>query len=239
MDLPIDQQIADALIELVSTTGEEDQYPDEAHLLSEHRERFYELYKTNGLIASLTHRVLMNRVVAHYFVVVLRDLRELWLEEEELRVFSPVAYPFSIQQYRHYVERVFRYSIVLGWPGGLPVIQFPMLDDQSEFIHGQAYYSGLILGLLGLGLVLGVVVMLNLVDKYGNPPQASRLKPDYLVLIPLQLALVLLMGQLWLWGGFIYLVGGFGVLVVSSIPIVLAKARNRLMQQTDQEDGVQ
>lgn len=187
--------------------------------------------------------LLLAGLISTYIVSVLAympPITEITLgAEEELRVFSPVAYPFSIQQYRHYVERVFRYSIVLGWPGGLPVIQFPMLDDQSEFIHGQAYYSGLILGLLGLGLVLGVVVMLNLVDKYGNPPQASRLKPDYLVLIPLQLALVLLMGQLWLWGGFIYLVGGFGVLVVSSIPIVLAKARNRLMQQTDQEDGVQ
>jgi hypothetical protein len=88
MDSPMDQQIADALIELVSTTGEDYQYPDEAHLLRHHKDRFYELYKTNGLIASLTHRVLMNRVVAHYFVVVLRDLRELWLEEEVQLAFA-------------------------------------------------------------------------------------------------------------------------------------------------------
>ncbi len=53
MDSSIDQQIADALVELVSTTGEEYQFPEAAHLLREQKERFYETYKTNSLIVSL------------------------------------------------------------------------------------------------------------------------------------------------------------------------------------------
>lgn len=81
MKSPIDQQIVDALIGLVSATGEEYQYPDEASLIEQHRERFYELYKSDDTIATLTHRVLTNRVVAHYFCVVLGHMKDLWQEE--------------------------------------------------------------------------------------------------------------------------------------------------------------
>ncbi|TFF96698.1 hypothetical protein EU546_00880 [Candidatus Thorarchaeota archaeon] len=145
--------------------------------------------------------------------------------EEELRLGLPAAYPFSVQQYRDYAEGVFSYSIVLGWPRGLPVIQFPLYDDQSEFIRAEAYYSGLMLGILGLALMATVVVLLFVFDRYRTPQSKSRLKPDYLVLVPLQTALLLLMGQLWLWGGVIYFVGGLGVLVISSIPTLLGIGR--------------
>lgn len=155
--------------------------------------------------------------------------------EEELRVFSPVAYPFSVQQYRDYAVRGFRYSIVLGWPRGLPVIQFPLLHDQSEFIHGQAYYSGLIMGMLGLGIVLATVISLGLLDSHRSPPREPKLTPAYLVLVPLQIALVLLMGALGASGGTIYVAGGVIVLVVSLIPAISEMSKQ---EPTEEEESL-
>jgi len=48
------------------------------------RERFMKLYRTDGSIASLTHKVLLNKNMAHCFCAVMSEVKELW-EEPEMR----------------------------------------------------------------------------------------------------------------------------------------------------------
>ncbi|MHA1907079.1 MAG: hypothetical protein ACW98Y_07280 [Candidatus Thorarchaeota archaeon] len=86
-------------------------------------------------------------------------------DDEALRVFSPAAYPFSIQQYRDYENRLFSYAIAIGWPEGTLIIQRRIMDDQSEFIHMEHYSSGLSLGLILLAGMITSVAILSLIDR--------------------------------------------------------------------------
>ncbi|MFO7835118.1 MAG: hypothetical protein R6V83_00540 [Candidatus Thorarchaeota archaeon] len=64
------------------TTSERDR--SAVDTLNINKERFLELYRTDGTIASLTHRVILNPKVAHCFCFVMSRVDELW-EEPEIR----------------------------------------------------------------------------------------------------------------------------------------------------------
>lgn len=142
-------------------------------------------------------------------------------ENEALRVFSPVAYPFCIQQYRNYDANLFSYMISFGWPEGIPLLQFALRDDQSEFIHEQHYLSGLSLGLLLLLVVIVLVGILNLIERKitikGRPGKSSTL-----LLITLQLTLTILVISLYPIVNIIYPLGGVFVLLVTLYPTLRA-----------------
>jgi hypothetical protein len=50
-------------------------------------------------------------------------------ENEAIRVFSPVAYPLCIQQYRNYETSLFSYVLSLGWPDGIHLLESGLMDD--------------------------------------------------------------------------------------------------------------
>ena len=52
------------------------------------QDRFLELYNEDGLIASLTHQVLLNREVAHSFCITLSRVKDLWDKEEVQLAFA-------------------------------------------------------------------------------------------------------------------------------------------------------
>lgn len=64
------------------TTSERDRPAVDS--LFQNKERFLGLYKTDGTVASLTHRVILNPKVAHCFCFVMSRVDELW-EEPEIR----------------------------------------------------------------------------------------------------------------------------------------------------------
>lgn len=136
-------------------------------------------------------------------------------ENETLRVFSPVAYPFCIQQYRDYDVGLFSYSLSLGWPEGLPLIQTAALDDQSEYINYQHYAIGLYLGILLLLSMVILVGILTVIDRKGilvrNLPVISVVP----VLVILQLSLILLLTSVYLLGSIVYGLGGLTVLIIT------------------------
>ena len=136
---------------------------------------------------------------------------------EALRVFSPVAYPFSILQYRDYDANLFSYSVNIGWPEGLPVLSSGLMPDQSEYIHLAHYTSGLFLGLLLLLLVTIFVGFLTLVERkraVTRPQGPSSAK----LLVVLQLILLFLMLNFYLLGSIVYLLGGVVVLIITLYP---------------------
>ena len=138
-------------------------------------------------------------------------------ENEAIRAFSPVAYPFCIQQYRNYDAHLFSYAVIFGWPEGTPLLQFALLDDQSEFIHVQHYLSGLTLGLLLLLVVIVLVGTLTLIERKSAITRKSG-KSSVLLLVSQQLALIILIASLSLSGNIVYPLGGAFVLLVTLYP---------------------
>ncbi|MFW9954351.1 MAG: hypothetical protein ACFFD3_07345 [Candidatus Thorarchaeota archaeon] len=168
-------------------------------------------------------------LLSSYIVAVLASILpilDIPLENNEaIRVFSPAAFPFSIQQYRNYDAGLFNYTLSLGWPQGFPLIQSPIMDDQSEYIHFQHYSIGLTLGLiLLLGVVLTVLALhwadtKHVLDRIKNP-----ISPVY-VLFLLQLALIILIvSPLALGSPYFY--GGLLVLLLTFYPTI-RQFRNR------------
>ena len=141
--------------------------------------------------------------------------------DEALRVFSPAAYPFCIQQYRNYEANLFSYTVSLGWPEGIPLLQFALQEDQSHFIHAQHYFSGLSLGLLLLLVVVVLVGLLTLIERKSIVSRKQR-KSSALLLIALQLTLIIQILFLYLNGSIIYPFGGVFVLLVTLYPTYLA-----------------
>lgn len=176
-------------------------------------------------------------LITSYIVAVMASLfpiTEILLGENEvLRVFSPAAFPFCIQQYRDYSAELFRYSICFGWPEGVPLLQFHLLDSQSEFIHMEHYRSGLSLGLfllLGMAVLVGILTIID--SRYAIP--RKKLKFASLLLIFLQLALIVLLVYLYFLGSIIYPVGGLIVLLLTLYPTLRA-IRTRCSRETIQQ----
>ncbi|MFW9787137.1 MAG: hypothetical protein ACFFE2_11065 [Candidatus Thorarchaeota archaeon] len=138
-------------------------------------------------------------------------------EDEALRVFSPVAYPFCIQQYRNYDANLFSYTISFGWPKGVPILQFALQEDQSHFIHAQHYFSGLSLGIFLLLVVVVLVGLFTLIERKKIVPRKQG-KSSALLLISLQFILITQILFLYLSGTIIYPLGGMFVLLVTLYP---------------------
>jgi hypothetical protein len=138
---------------------------------------------------------------------------------EAIRVFSPAAYPFCIQQYRNYDAHLFSYAVTLGWPEGTPLLQFALRDDQSEFIHEQHYLSGLSLGLLLLLVVIVLVGTLTLIERKSTITRRSG-KSSVLLLVALQFTLIILIVSLYLSGNIVYPLGGAFALLVTLYPTI-------------------
>jgi hypothetical protein len=137
--------------------------------------------------------------------------------DEVLRVYSPAAYPFCIQQYRNYDANLFSYIVSFGWPEGIPLLQFALQEDQSHFIHAQHYFSGLSLGLFLLLVVVILVSLLTLIERKNIVLRKQR-KSSALLLIALQLTLIIQILSLYLSGSIIYPLGGLVVLLTTLYP---------------------
>lgn len=130
-----------------------------------------------------------------------------------LRTFPPYAFPFTIMQYRDYDAGLFNYIISLGWPEGIPIYQFPIYDDQSEYIHYQNYQAGLMIGIILLiSAILAACSLINL-DKRGILSTRRAKVPPIYILAFLQ---VVLLVRLLLTVTIVYLLGGIVVLLVTS-----------------------
>jgi len=149
--------------------------------------------------------------------------------DEALRVFSPAAYPFCIQQYRNYDANLFSYTVSFGWPEGTPLLQFALQEDQSHFIHAQHYFSGLGLGLLLLLVVVVLVGLLTLIERKSIVPRKQG-KSSALLLIALQFILILQILSLYLGGNIIYPLGGIFVLIVTLYPAYRAIRGSGLLE---------
>lgn len=72
-------------------------------------------------------------------------------------VFAPSCFPFTIVGFHDFENQQFAYRIVFGWPDGIPILLFELMDDQSEFMNEQRFKCSIILGLLSLlGALLAV-----------------------------------------------------------------------------------
>ena len=164
-------------------------------------------------------------LVTSYIVAVMASFPPIMTiplsENEAIRVFSPVAYPFCIQQYRNYDASLFSYSVNIGWPEGFPLLQLGLQEDQSHLIHAQHYLSGLSLGLLLLLVVIVLVGTLTLIERKSTITRKSG-KSSTLLLVALQLPLIILAVSLYLSGNIIYPLGGAFVLLVTLYPTLRA-----------------
>ena len=152
-------------------------------------------------------------------------------ENEAIRAFSPVAYPFCIQQYRNYDANLFSYMISLGWPEGTPLLQFSLQEDQSHFIHAQHYFSGLYLGLILLVFVVVLVGILTLVERKNLIVRKQRMR-SALLLIALQVILVIQIFTLYLGGNIIYPLGGVIVLIITLYSTLRFGPSRRIRERT-------
>ncbi|MHA2071105.1 MAG: hypothetical protein ACW985_04905, partial [Candidatus Thorarchaeota archaeon] len=84
----IDSQIQHALTKLVIDYREDVREFKAISFLRKNQDRYSKLYKDDGTVASLTHRVLMNRKVAHFFCISLRGAKELWDRKEVQMAFA-------------------------------------------------------------------------------------------------------------------------------------------------------
>jgi hypothetical protein len=168
--------------------------------------------------------------IASYIVAVLASLppiTEILLGPNQvLRVFSPAAFPFCIQQYRDYSAELFSYTLSLGWPEGIPLLQLPLwTSHESIFIHEQHYRSGFSLGLLLLLVMTVLAGVLTVIDRRYTIPR-KKLRLSSLLLIFLQSALIILMISQYLIGNVVYPLGGLIVLLITLYPTLRA-VRNR------------
>ncbi|RDE16901.1 MAG: hypothetical protein C4K48_00795 [Candidatus Thorarchaeota archaeon] len=177
-------------------------------------------------------------LITSYIIAVLASLppiTEISLGANEvLRVFSPAAFPFCIQQYRDYSAELFSYTVCFGWPEGIPLLQLPLWDShESIFVHEQHFRSGLSLGLL---LLLGMTVLvgiLTIIDTRCTIPR-KKLRVSSLLLVSLQFSLIILVIYLYLTGNIIYPFGGLIVLLITLYPTLRA-VRNRSSEKKIQQ----
>ncbi|TFG33900.1 hypothetical protein EU527_06230 [Candidatus Thorarchaeota archaeon] len=162
-------------------------------------------------------------LVFSYIIAVMASLppiTEISLSANEaLRVFSPVAFPFCIQQYHDYGAQLFSNAVCFGWPEGIPLLRFALRDDQSEFIHEQHYLSGLNLGLL---LLLGMTIFVGILFFIDRRCTISRkkLRVSSFLIIFLQFTLITLMIYLYIIGNTVYPLGGLVVLLITLHPSI-------------------
>lgn len=77
--------------------------------------------------------------------------------------FAPACFPFTMVGYHDLDAQLFNYSIVLGWPNGIPVVVLPTLDDQSEYMAVDRLTCGVILTQLAfLAAVMALLGILAL-----------------------------------------------------------------------------
>ena len=160
-------------------------------------------------------------LVTSYIVAVLASFPPIITiplgENEAIRVFSPIAYPLCIQQYRNHETSLFSYTLSLGWPDGIHLLESGLMDDQSEFIHAAHYYFGLSLGLLLLLLVVALVGTLIFVERKKKITRNQKFSSAQ-ILTTLQLILLILILSITLFGGIIYFLGGVVVLILTLYP---------------------
>lgn len=97
--------------------------------------------------------------------------------------FAPACFPFTMVGYHDLGAQIFNYSIVLGWPNGIPVVILPTLDDQSEYMHIQRLTCAIILTqlafLAGLATLIGILALETgaMLWKHRRSPNTRPDKP--------------------------------------------------------------
>lgn len=138
---------------------------------------------------------------------------------EAIRVSPPIAYPFSIHQYRDYEADLFSYAITFGGPQGPVIVQYELMDVDSFLINLQRYSAGLTVGLILLVGMSSLVVGLILLDQSKKLPAKKERFSPIVIIIMFQLALIFfmfpLLGSLYPWGGLI-------VFIITLIPVISA-----------------
>lgn len=81
-------QIQETLETLLTLTREEFWFTEATDILLDNTERYMQLYKENGTIASLTHRIILNKEIAHPFCYELKECKNLWKEKEIQKTFA-------------------------------------------------------------------------------------------------------------------------------------------------------
>lgn len=77
-----DERTKNALTTLSSISRDDGYRSEDLRFIMRNVDRFIQLYVENGIVRSLTHQVLYNSEVAHYFIISLEDYRELWEHRE-------------------------------------------------------------------------------------------------------------------------------------------------------------
>ncbi len=172
--------------------------------------------KTERIIVTLSVGLVISYIVA--VLASMPPITEIPLNDDEaLRFFPQIAYPFCIQQYRDYAADLFSYSIIFGWPEGMPLVQFALQEDQSHFIHYQHYLAGFSLGLI---LLLGMVVLVGILSLIENKMVFARRlgNTSTLLLATLQVILIVQISSIYLSGNIIYPIGGIIVVLITLYP---------------------
>jgi hypothetical protein len=160
-------------------------------------------------------------LVTSYIVAVMASFPPIMTiplgENEAIRTFSPVAYPFCLQQYRDYDTNLFSYSVNVGWPEGFHLLELGLQEDQSHLIRAAHYFSGLFLGLVLLVFVVTLVGILTLAERKRMIIRKQRMYSAQ-ILITVQLILLILMFNLYLTGNIVYPLGGAVVLLITLYP---------------------
>ncbi|MFQ5834114.1 MAG: hypothetical protein ACE5H4_15525 [Candidatus Thorarchaeota archaeon] len=140
--------------------------------------------------------------------------------ERMLRVQPPGAFPFTMQQYRDYEADQFFYRIVIGWPDGRPVYEFPQSPDQSEFIHLQHYACTIMLAFLSMGglfLALPIIWALNRMDHDLAEPSDV---PVVVIFGVVEVFLLVLVFRMFAMGALLHLIGGLVAFTFALYPLV-------------------
>jgi hypothetical protein len=99
-------------------------------------------------------------------------------------ISAPACFPFTMVGYHDLDAQIFNYSIVLGWPNGIPVVVLPTEDDQSEFMHIQRLTCAVILTQLAsfaaLAALIGILA-LEASAMLWKRPGSPKLAPDALI----------------------------------------------------------
>ena len=128
--------------------------------------------------------------------------------EDVLRVQPPSTFPFTMQQHRDYEAGQFFYRIVIGWPDGLPVYEFPQSPDQSEFIHLQYYVCTILLAFLSMGgvvLALPIIWVLNRIDH--DLPEPSD-QSAVVIFGTVEVVLLVIFFRMLAMGARLHIIGG-------------------------------
>jgi len=140
--------------------------------------------------------------------------------EEVLRVQPPGSFPFTMQQYRDYEAGQFFYRIVIGWPDGQPVYEFPQSPDQSEFMHAQHYACTIILAFLSMGgavMALPIIWFLNRIDRDFAEPSDL---PAVVIFGAVEVVLLVIVFRMFAMGARLHLIGGLVAFAVALYPLV-------------------